>query len=197
MQESPSLGQVVGQVDAGSHVSLACTWPSPQEGAQSLSVWPSHPVGQQRSPPPQAVIGTCEHARVQLSALPRVKSWVHGSASAQEAEQAPGCPAVMPRSQVSVSSTMPFPQRGAQSLSLTALQLGPQQRSPFTQEVTGCRVHRTSQSVVAVRFQVAHAAAGGHDGAHDKGTVPVSHDSHGVSTTPFPQVAGQSASMPA
>jgi hypothetical protein len=106
-------------------------------------------------------------------------------------------PAVIPRSQVSGGSTTPLPHRATQSESLPALQPGAQHPSPLTHPMTGWRVHRASQSVVVVRFHVAQISGGGHPAEHEAGVLAVSHVSHGVSTTPLPQVAGQSVSTPA
>ena len=62
----------------------------------------------------------------------------------------------------------------------------------------GTRVQRKSQAdAVSVRFHVAQASAGGHAVGHDVAGARVSHVSHGVSTTPLPQVAAQSASRAA
>jgi hypothetical protein len=70
VQGSPSSAQVVGQVAGGSQVSPAPIFPSPQTGAQSLSVAAVQPVGQQPSPPRQPVTGWCEQLRVQPSTEP-------------------------------------------------------------------------------------------------------------------------------
>lgn len=139
VQGSPSSAQLVGQVDAGSQVSPAWTWRSPQTPPQSLSLAAVHPAGQHRSPPAQAVTGTCEQARVQPSVVPRAKSSVHGSLSAHEAGHAPACPAVIPLSQTSGGSRTPFPHRGLQSESVVALHSGGQQASPSAQVVMGWR----------------------------------------------------------
>lgn len=49
----------------------------------------------------------------------------------------------------------------------------------------------------AVSVQVAQVSACGHDVGHEGGVEPVSHVSEGISTTPLPQVAGQSESTAA
>jgi hypothetical protein len=72
-----------------------------------------------------------------------------------------------------------------------------QQPSPLAQAVTGWRTQRASQSLVAILCQVAHASGGGQSAWQDAGLVAVSHVSQGLSTTPFPQAAAQSESIPA
>src|SRR5690348_12318623 len=57
VQGSPSSAQVVGQLLGGSQVSDISTRPLGQTGTQSESVAPVQPVGQQRSPAAQAVMG--------------------------------------------------------------------------------------------------------------------------------------------
>lgn len=80
---------------------------------------------------------------------------------------------------------------------MAAVQPGAQQPSVLAQVVIAWRVHRTSQPEADVRVQVAQASAGGHVAGQEPGSVPVSHVSDGGSTTAFPQVAGQSVSIPA
>lgn len=118
VQASPSSGQVVGQVEGGSHVSPPSTTPFPHTGAQSESVWPLHPRGQHLSPAAHAVMGAYEQRRVQSSTRPETVTAVQGAVCSQVAEQAPGFPAVIPLSHDSPFSTAPFPQMAGQSLSL-------------------------------------------------------------------------------
>jgi len=135
VQGSPSSGQEVGQLDGGSQVSKAPTCPSPQRGAQSLSVAAEHPAGQQPSPSMHAVIAWCEQRRVQASLEPEAKSAVQASPSSQLRGHDPATPVVIPRSQVSPVSTMPLPQTTAQSLSLPDQHPAGQHWSPSAQAV--------------------------------------------------------------
>ena len=137
VQGSPSSGQVVGQVLGGSQVSPAPMRPSPQLGLQSSSVAALQPAGQQPSLFRQAVIGSCQQARVQPATDPAARSTVQASASSQVLAQAPGWPAVMPRSHCSGASTTPSPQTVGQSESVTAVHPGGQQPSPPTQATMG------------------------------------------------------------
>ena len=93
---------------------------------------------------------TWEHTRSQLLGVPRAKSSVHESVSAQEAGQAPSLPAVIPGSQASLASSTPLPQMAPQSESLAALHPAPsgQHPSPFTQEVMACRTQGMLQAEV-------------------------------------------------
>jgi len=200
VQASPSSAQLAGQVEGGSQVSPACTTASPHCDAQSASVSGVQPAGQQRSPPPQVVIAACEHTRSQLSRVPLAKSSVHGSSSAHEAGQAPTWPAEIARSQVSVTSTRPFPHCGPQSLSFAAVQPAPegQHPSPEAQVVMGWR--RQGKEQADVDGSVTNGeqlSPPGQLGAQDGEEVAVSQVSQGTSTTPLPQMAAQSESMPA
>ena len=69
--------QLTGQLDGGSHVSPGSTTPLPQLEVQSLSVFESHPAGQQPSLFTHATMEVCEHATLQLSGLPVMVSFVH------------------------------------------------------------------------------------------------------------------------
>src|SRR6185436_10889540 len=137
VQGSPSSGQVVGQLEAGSQVSVLSTRPLPHTGTQSVSFIPLQPGGQQRSPAVQAVMAACEQVRVQSLMRPAVVSMVHESPSSHVERQAPALPAVMPRSQISPMSTTPLPQTAGQSGSLSWLQPVGQQPSPMAQAVMG------------------------------------------------------------
>ena len=66
VQALPSL-QLVGQ---GSQVSPFSTTPLPHFGVQSESLLALHPVGQQPSPPIQAVMAVWLQATLQLALLP-------------------------------------------------------------------------------------------------------------------------------
>ena len=134
---SPSSGQVVGQVLGGSQVSPAPIRPSAQLGAQSRSLAPEQPGGQQPSPARQAVTVWWVQVRVQPSAEPETISTVQALASSQVLRQAPWWPAVIARSQFSSLSTTPLPQIGWQSLSLAVEQPGGQQLSPFAHPTIG------------------------------------------------------------
>jgi len=129
---SPSSGQVAGQVVGGSQVSPAPIFRSPHVGAQSPSVAGEQPAGQQPSPEMQPVIGSWTQARVQASLVPDARSRVQAFPSSQVRGQAPGIPAVIPRSQVSPGPTTPSPQTTAQSLSFVAEQPVGQHPSPPT-----------------------------------------------------------------
>ncbi len=97
VQGSPSSGQVVGQLDGGSQVSPASTFPSPQDGAQSVSFDAEQPAGQQPSLFRQVTIGMCVQLREQSLAEPLAMSVVQALPSSQVLAQAPGNPAVMAR----------------------------------------------------------------------------------------------------
>src|SRR5262245_33609864 len=102
-----------------SHCSLPSTTPLPQTSLQSTSVLKLQPDGQQPSlEKEQVVIALCAHCAVQVLALPTSRSVVQALPSLQLASvgQLDG------GSQVSPTSTTPFPQRGVQSASLLALQ---------------------------------------------------------------------------
>jgi len=111
--------------------------PSLQRGAQSPSLAPEQPGGQQPSPAMQAVTGWWMQVRVQPSAEPEATSTVQALASSQVRGQAPWWPAVIARSQFSSLSTTPFPQIGWQSLSSAVEQPGGQQLSPPAHPVIG------------------------------------------------------------
>ena len=121
----------------GLQVSPAPMRPSVQRGAQSPSLAPEHPGGQQPSPAMQAVTGWWTQVRVQPSAEPEATSTVQALASSQVLRQAPWWPAVIARSQFSPSSTTPLPQISWQSLSLAVEQPGGQQPSPPAHPVIG------------------------------------------------------------
>ena len=142
VQTSPSSGQVVGQLPGGSQVSPIPMRRSLQAGAQSLSVSAVHPEGQQPSPVRHPVMRTCEQVRVHASTDPSARSTVHASRSSHERGQAPGLPAVIRRSQLSVPPTTPSPQMTEQSESLDAVQPAGQQPSPEAQPVMGDETHR-------------------------------------------------------
>ena len=138
---SPSLGQMVGQLSAGSQVSPAPRRLSPQIGAQSASVAAEQPAGQQPSPVTQAVMSRWVQVRVQPSTDPETTSTVQALASSQDRGHESGAPAVIPRSQVSPESRTPLPHTTGQSLSVTAEQPAGQQPSWLRQAVIRVVMH--------------------------------------------------------
>jgi hypothetical protein len=196
VQRSPSSGQVAGQEAAGSHVSPAPTWPSPQIGAQSASVAGVHPGGQQPSPARQAVIGAWPQAREQPATDPEAKSSVQAFPSSQEGGHQPGMPAVMARSQRSPGSTTPSPQTAGQSLSSAASQPGGQQPSPGAHAPIGRVTQRAlhAAAVPSSSTTVQAPSDGQAVGQLAPGVVPSSQLSLGPSTTPFPHAGAQSGS---
>jgi hypothetical protein len=137
VQGSPSSAQVVGQVPGGSQVSPAPMSLSPHCGLQSPSLPAVQPIGQQPSPDRQPVTGWWMQVRVQPSGDPEAKSSVQASASSQVRGQAPGKPAVIARSQLSLLLTTPSPQIAAQSESEAIVQPAGQQPSPPAHPVIG------------------------------------------------------------
>lgn len=88
--------------------------------------------GQHRSLEPRAGTGIFgPHSKLHEDASPIDVSTVQGSPSSHEVSQDPG------GSQVSPSSTTPFPHLAVQSPSLFALPLDGQQPSPFFGATTG------------------------------------------------------------
>jgi hypothetical protein len=170
--------------------------PGAYEPQQSRSFAAVQPVGQQASRAfEQAVIGMWRQAVLQVAGSPTNRSLVHGSpSSAHEVGQ------VLGGSQVSPEPMRPSPQRGSQSLSLTAEQPCGQQPSSFM------------QPVIAWWMQVRVQASAEPDVKSSVQAIPSSHDfrqAPGVpaviarsqlsrsSTTPSPQIAGQSESTTA
>ena len=93
-------------------------------------------------------------------------------------------------SQISPVSTVPLPQLGTQSASLTWVQVLGQQRSPATQAVwTALFTHRASQVAALPERTRSWQPIG----SHLETQLP-SHRSPG-STTPLPQLAAQSESF--
>ena len=135
----------------GSQVSPAPMRPSVQRGAQSPSLAPEQPGGQQPSPAMQAVTGWWMQVRVHPSAEPEAKSTVQALASSQVLRQAPWWPAVIARSQFSSLSTTPLPQIGWQSLSLAVEQPGGQHPSPLAHPVIGMATQAALQVVAVPR----------------------------------------------
>jgi hypothetical protein len=180
----PIVGQVVGQL-APSQVSLhaASVTPLPHWQAQSLSFAVVHPDGQQLSPLPQVVMTvSLTQAALQVLALPvSFRFWQ--PMRGQVVGQLP--------SQLSPGSTMPSPQRGAQSLSLALLQPVGQQPSPFAHAVctpssTQLAVHVAAEPSSFFRMQPFH----GHVAGQCDGGSQVSP----ASTAPLPQRGWQSLS---
>jgi hypothetical protein len=140
----PSL-QVRGHAPASpsgiavSHASRASTVPFPQVGEQSASVVESQSEGQQPSPSTHALtrlaLQLAEHAE------PTSRSVVHAIPSSHSLGHAPGSPARMAVSQVSMAPTEPSPQLVEQSLSLAASHPPGQQPSPSTQVTISSQAH--------------------------------------------------------
>ena len=160
--------------------------PFPHIALQSLSLFAFAPVGQQPSPPLAVVMGVCEHARLQLSALPELESFVHGMPSSQEVGQLP--------SQSSEPSRTSLPQIALQSLSLFAFVLGGQQPSPpFAAVIATCEHATLHCSGVPVFRSVVHALPSSHELGQGLSLLLGSHSS-GASTMPSPQLLEQSES---
>jgi len=180
----------MGQLDGGSQVSPAAMRPSPHITPQSRSTSAVQPAGQQPSPLVQAVTSTCVQTREQPASLPDVKSLVHASPSSQVGAQAPGWPAVTPRSQRSPGSRRPSPHTAGQSASVSAVQPAGQQPSPPAQATTGVAAQRALQLVAAPSSATRRQAPPAGQAA---GQAP-SQLSTGASTTPLPHSGAQSAS---
>jgi hypothetical protein len=97
-------------------------------------------------------------------------------------------------SHCSPASTTPLPQTGVQSLSLSELQVPEpppgQQLSPFTHAVTVLPFWHDAAHVPPPTSVRSWQPIGGHDIGHEESGSQVSPDS----TTPLPQLAGQSTS---
>jgi len=179
--------QLVGHEAGGSQVSPGSMTPLPQKGSQSPSFPLVQPDGQQPSPPVQAVIGVCPQAALPASALPVRVSVVHGSVSAQLVGHEAG------GSQVSPGSTTPLPQKPLQSSSLAVVQPVAQQPSPSVQAVMGVALQAALQlAALPVRRSVVQSLPSSHAVGHEAGGSQVSPGS----TTPLPQKALQSSSLP-
>jgi hypothetical protein len=157
VQALVSGGQVVGQFP--SQVSGGSTTPFPQLAMQLASFPELQPIGQQPSPPVHIVIGACVHTKLQLPADPVIPSVVHGLLSLHDVGQFP--------SQVSPGSVMPLPHEAVQSLSLAALQPGPQQPSELRHIVIGLNVQTTLHDAVdPVRESTVQVFMSSHDTGH-------------------------------
>ena len=147
------------------------------------------PVGQHPSPLAHAVMGALAHAAVQVPPLESVAE-VHVMVAEHVVGHAPATPVEMAVSQVSPASTTPLPQREAQSLSLVALQLEGQQRSPPVQLVIAVDSHAAAHVPARASDAVAHAIV---EGEHVVGHAPVIPVEMAVSqvsptsTRPLPQ----------
>jgi hypothetical protein len=122
-------------------------------------------------------------------------STVQASASSQVVGQAPGMPAVIPRSHFSPASRTPSPHTAGQSASSAAVQPTGQQPSPVVQEAMGDATQAAVQ--VAGEPRRATAVQDPRDGqAVGQDPLPAagSQVSTGRSTTPFPQMGAQSGS---
>jgi hypothetical protein len=116
-----------------SHTSPLSTTPLPHWAEQSESLALLQPVGQQPSPPVQAVIALFTHAAAQP--LPTTESAVHATLSLHDVGQEPA-PAAIAVSHFSPLSSTPLPHTALQSASFVALQPPGQQPSPATHAVT-------------------------------------------------------------
>jgi len=161
---------------------------------QSVSLDAVHPVGQHESAlaPEQALMGTCRQAALHVSAEPVICSIVQGSPSSGQVvgHEAGG-------SQVSPAPMCPSGQRGAQSLSLVSQPAG-QQPSSETQAVIGVWLHvREHASTEPDAWSKVHASPSSQVRAHAPAAPAVMARSQFslASTTPSPQMTGQSLSL--
>src|SRR4051812_44321953 len=121
-----------------SHASAGSTTPLPQTMGQSLSVSLLQPMGQQSSPLTHAVMGCGSQRTLHMEGSPSILSDWHWLGASHEEGQAPGPPAEIPGSHVSLGdSTTPLPQTNGQSLSRLWLPFAGQQPSPATKAVIG------------------------------------------------------------
>jgi hypothetical protein len=182
----PTAGQAVGQLPSQVSEQAGSTTPLPQRQAQSLSLTLVQPDGQQPSPfvqAPMTVLFT--QAAVQAAADPcSVRSWQ--PIAGHDDGQLP--------SHVSPASTAPLPQRGAQSLSLLALQPDGQQPSPFAQAV--CAPSSTQAAVQAAADPDRRRRAQPIQG-HAVGQLCGGSQVSPLSIMPLPQRGRQSTSCPA
>ena len=155
------------------------------------------PLGQQESPfaPEQTVIGTWRQATLHELGSPVSCSAVHGSpSSGHEVGQ------VLGGSQVSPAPMCPSRQVGLQSRSLTSEQPGGQQPSSGVHPVTGLWLQLREQfSIEPDAWSNVHALPSSHERAQAP-TAPVvmaRSQLSLVSTTPSPQMVGQSSSFAA
>jgi len=180
VHELPSL-QSAGQLP--SHVSPGSTTRLPQLAEQSLSELLLQPAGQQPSASVHWETDWWLQAALQFAALPVGASTVQAFPSLQSVGQLP--------SQVSPVSTTPLPQLAEQSESLLLVHPAGQQPSPPTHWVTGWCVHAALHvEALPVITSWVHAFPS----LQSLGQLP-SQVSLG-STTPLPQVAEQSESVP-
>jgi hypothetical protein len=143
--------QLVGQAPGWpvgilvSQLSLGSSTPFPHEAEQSLSLFALQPVGQQPSPPTHWDTGEWLQEAEQLPPLSRM-SFVQGFLSSQSVGQAPGWPAGILVSQLSLGSSFPSPQELEQSLSPPAwVQPAGQQPSAGLHAVIGACVQEAEQ----------------------------------------------------
>src|SRR5262249_54050632 len=102
-----------------SHDSPVSTTALPHTTGQSESLLWLQPGGQQLSPPAQAVIGSLSQRAVHEAASPASLKRLHSLGAGQVVGHAPGMPAAIALSQVSLGgSTMPLPHTDGQSGSL-------------------------------------------------------------------------------
>jgi hypothetical protein len=186
------MGQLMGQVESGSHCSPVSTRSLPQTAPQSTSMFAAvwlQPPGQQLSEvrPEQATGVTLQRA-LHRSGLPVYRRTSGQSLDGQlsGSGQVPGGSQVSPE----LASTTPSP-HAAQSLSVSAVQpIGQHWSLPAVEQVLGVFVHLRLQVAAApVLVSVVQLFWSSHTG-HDPGGSQVSP----ISTAPFPQTAGQSAS---
>jgi hypothetical protein len=182
-------GQVAGQLEGGSQVSAPSIAPLPQRAVQSLSTLALQPVGQQPSPFAQAVCATSStHWAWQVCPLTRRRRW-HPTAGQAVGQVESG-------SQVSwqAVSIWLLPQVQLQSASFAVVHPVGQQPSPEAQAVwapssTQCAVQ---SAAVPASFRLVHPMGG-----QVVGQVPGGSQLSAASSTPLPQAATQSLSLPA
>jgi hypothetical protein len=130
-------------------------------------------------------MGAKEQAALQLAALPVSVSVVHELPSSQEVGH-DDC-----GSQVSPGSTIPFPQDAEQSSSVVPSQVAGQHPSALVQAVMGGYEQAALQlAALPVSVSVVHELPSSHEVGQDEGGSQVSPGS----STPLPQLAGQSLS---
>ena len=177
-------GQAGGQLPSQHSEHAVSVTPLPQRQLQSLSLTLVQPDAQQPSPPAHAVITVSfTHVAVQAAAVPcslRVWQPMGGQADGQ-----------LP-SQVSPASMTPLPQRGAQSLSLVALQ--PVGQQPSEKAQVACVPSSAQRAVQAAAVPVSLRRAQPLHG-HEAGQLDGGSQASPLSTTPLPQRGAQSPSL--
>jgi hypothetical protein len=180
-------GQLLGQLP--SHTSVPSTTPLPHMTPHSASLlalqagWPGGGWPQQASPD--------RHSEMTLAFSQRASQVAADPTSRRSWQPRAGHALGQSPSHTSFPSLTPLPQRGAQSLSLVALQVGRgQQRSLFTQAVCCPVTAHWAVQVPGFRSVRRLQPSCGHDDGH----CAVGSHSSPVSIRPLPQNAGQSTS---